>query len=140
MTARLTLVNVSGGLPSPRSPGLAGDWYLRARIDLRKARRARDAGDVAKLEQCVADFQQARGRARMYRAQAASRRAALRQLENGAEVSERAAQVHKILASCLEELERLEEIPTGEIADLEAISMAKGFVERARFALGARFA
>ena len=56
------------------------------------------------------------------------------------ELAERARTVVRILERCEEELARLELVPHSGAGDVNAISMAKGYTQRARSALLSRFA
>jgi hypothetical protein len=55
--------------------------------------------------------------------------------DNENECTDRALAVARVLERCEEELGRLEAIPAIGAARVNAVSMAKGFVERARTAL-----
>ncbi len=60
--------------------------------------------------------------------------------EDRIEVRARARTVDRILERCEEELSRLELVPHTGAGDVNAISMAKGYTQRARAALASRFA
>lgn len=60
--------------------------------------------------------------------------------EDAREQHDRARTVRRVLESCEQELARLENIPTSDPDDVNALSAAKGFVERAEAALAGRFA
>jgi hypothetical protein len=60
-------------------------------------------------------------------------------VEDARERSDRAAAIVRILERCRDELERLEQIPTDDADDINAISAAKGYVARALGILGGRF-
>lgn len=61
-------------------------------------------------------------------------------LEDAIERRDRAGDVSRALEGCEQELERLEDIPSADADDVNAISAAKGYVQRARAALARRFA
>ena len=60
--------------------------------------------------------------------------------DNARERRDRAVAVVLILDRCREELERLEQIPADDPDDVNAISAAKGYVQRAQGILRGRFA
>lgn len=61
-------------------------------------------------------------------------------IEDVSETHDRASAVVRILAACREELSRLECIPSSDPDDVNALSGARGFIERAQNLLGRRFA
>jgi hypothetical protein len=61
------------------------------------------------------------------------------EVQNRVETRERAEALLGLLERCQEELVRLEHIPTGDPDVCNALSAAKGYIERAQAVLGARF-
>jgi hypothetical protein len=62
------------------------------------------------------------------------------EVEDLAEQCDRARTVARALEGCEQELERLEDIPSADADDVNALSAAKGYVQRARTILARRFA
>lgn len=61
-------------------------------------------------------------------------------VEDVTETHDRASALLRVLAACAEELSRLECIPCSDPDDVNALSAAKGFTQRALSALERRFA